>query len=224
MPALRHFTILAIIAVAGIIFVFEQSRGTSFSIDYGAVPIVIRQAWDDLIAGSAGWPVFGELSRLFTALFLHGDVEHLIYNMVFLWTFGSLASEHLGRWCALALFVVCGACGNVLQVLLNAQSPLPIIGASGAICGFQGVYLGLALRWRLPWAEVWPLAYPVPPAQLGIFAVVGFLFDLYSLMNHSQPIAYGAHLGGFLSGLTIAALVTQFFPTTAAYQKSWRYR
>jgi membrane associated rhomboid family serine protease len=97
---------------------------------------------------------------------------------------------------------------------------VPTIGASGAICGFEGVYLGLALRWRLPWAEVWPLAHPVPPMQLGVFALVGFIGDMALLSDHSAHIAYGAHVGGFLSGLAIAAVLTTIYPTRVAFDRA----
>ena len=80
------------------------------------------------------------------------------------------------------------------------------------------MYLGLALRWHLPDPHVWPLAHPIPPLQLGAFAVVGFFFDAYSLMNHNQGVAYGAHIGGLLSGLALAAVITTFYPTL----KAWR--
>jgi membrane associated rhomboid family serine protease len=96
----------------------------------------------------------------------------------------------------------------------------PIIGASGAICGFEGIYFGLILRWQLPWPEVWPLAYAVPPIQLGAFAVLGFLMDTYFLANHGKGIAYGAHAGGFVSGLLIAALITTIYPTLGSYERA----
>ncbi len=97
------------------------------------------------------------------------------------------------------------------QAWLKPQSSRPIIGASGAVCGFEGIYLGLILRWKLPWPDVWPLAHPIPPIRLAAFAILGVVIDAYSLMNFDQRIAYGAHLGGFFSGLFIAALLTQFY-------------
>jgi len=142
--------------------------------------------------------------------------------MVFLWTFGYLTSQILGQRSALAVFFLTGVCGNIVQIWLNASSPAPIIGASGAVCGFEGVYLGLALRWQLPWPDVWPLAHPVPPLQLGAFAVLGFVGDMLLMANHDEHIAYGAHLGGFLSGVAIAAVITTVYPTLVAYERAGR--
>ena len=155
-------------------------------------------------------------------MFLHGDVRHIVYNMVFLWTFGILTSELLGQWRTLAVFIVCGICGAVMHIVLNPDSSEPMIGASGAISGLEGVYLGLAIRWQLPDAEIWPLAYPVPAMHLGFFAVIGFIGDLMLFANHDEQIAYGAHLGGFLSGLLIAAVITTIYPTAYKYERASR--
>ena len=200
MPVARHLSIWAIIFVAVAVFAVERVRNTDFAEGGGTIPRDTVAAVNAIGHGDLSLGVLKTLSNLVTALFLHGDVEHILFNMVFLWTFGVLTSELLGRWWALAVFLVCGVCGNLVQTYLNPASPVPTIGASGAICGFEGVYLGLALRWQLPWAEVWPLAHPVPPLQLGVFALVGFIGDMALLADHSAHIAYGAHVGGFLSG------------------------
>lgn len=216
----RHLTIFAIIAVSVVVFAGEQMRGERFAEDFGAVPAVVVPAFRALRQGDFSLPVWRDLSRLVTAIFLHGDAQHIIYNMVFLWTFGYLVSLILGQWWALAIFLFTGICGNVVQVCLHADSPGAIIGASGAICGFAGVYFGLSLRWDLPWPEVWPLAYPVAPIRLAAFAALGFLGDMYFLANHGEGIAYGAHAGGFLSGLAVAAIVTTIYPTVGAYERA----
>jgi membrane associated rhomboid family serine protease len=221
MDPYRHLSILAIIISAAMVFAAEQAGGTSFAESHGVVSPQVRSACNALVNGELNREAARALSRMVTALFLHGDIEHILLNMVFLWAFGYLTSEILGQWWALVVFLVCGICGNALQVGLSSDS-IPIIGASGAICGFEGVYLGLALRWQLPWPDVWPLARPVPPLQLGAFAVIGFIADLYLLANHEQGIAYGAHIGGFLSGLAIALVVTTIYPTASAYRQAER--
>lgn len=91
-----------------------------------------------------------------------------------------------------------------------------------AVCDFKGVYLVLALRWALSWPDVWPLAYPIPPLQLGVFALLGVGYDIYSMMNQQQGIAFGAHVGGFLAGLTIAAIITQMFATEKKHERACR--
>jgi membrane associated rhomboid family serine protease len=215
----RHLTILGLIAVAGLVFAVETARETSFAKDYGVVPSIVVPAFRAVVQGDLDLTTAGPQIRLVTALFLHGGIEHIVLNLVFLWAFGYLTSQFLGQGWALAIFVFCGVCGNILQTWLEPDSPIPIIGASGAICGFEGVYFGLALRWQLPWPDVWPLAYPIPPLQLAAFAVVGFLADVFFLTTHDQQIAYGAHVGGFLSGLVIANLLTTVYPDLADWRR-----
>jgi membrane associated rhomboid family serine protease len=220
----RHLTILGIIAVAAIVFAVETAQDSRFAENHGVVPSIIVPAARAIAGGDLSISTVRPLLRLFTALFLHGDIEHLLLNMVFLWAFGYLTSQLLGQWRALAVFVFCGVCGNIAQISLNPESPIPIIGASGAVCGFEGVYFGLALRWQLPWPDVWPLAHPIPPLQLGAFALVGFLVDVYFLANQGQRIAYGAHAGGFVSGVAIAAVVTSMYPDHADYRRPKKKR
>ncbi len=203
-------TILAIIIVEMLVFVLQDAFGFSWLSEFGAKPAEFSQAWAEFQAAGSAKPLLAVAPMLFAPLFLHIGLEHVLFNMVFLWTFGSLTARHLGSRWAVVLFLICGACGNLLQIGLNPTSPIPIVGASGAVCGFQGVYLGLALRWQLKWPDVWPLANPIPPMQLAAFALIGIGFDFYSLMNHEQQVAYGAHVGGFLAGLFLALLITRF--------------
>jgi membrane associated rhomboid family serine protease len=219
MDPYRHLTVLGMIAAAAIVFAMERSHESSFAEAHGAVPAVVAPAARALASGDASFANVQPLSRLATALLLHGDAEHLVFNMVFLWTFGFLTSQYLGQWWALGIFFLCGIGGNIVQVAIAPESPVPIVGASSAICGFEGVYLGLALRWQLPWATVWPLAHPVPPMQLGAFALIGLVGDMYFLANRGEGIAYGAHVGGLLCGVAVAALMTTVYPTISAYER-----
>ncbi len=212
-------TLLAVIVVAFLVFFVQLVFELPLPDRYGAVPEELTRAWAELGEGRFDKGTLVTATRLFTPLFLHGDVEHVGFNMIFLWCFGSLVARHLGTWWMVLLFFLTGACGNILQVCLNPGSSIPIVGASGAVCGCQGIYLGLALRWALSWPDVWPLARAIPPLQLAAFAVMGIGLDYFALMNHDgQRIAYGAHLGGFLSGLVVAACVTQVYPTEASYK------
>lgn len=219
MPTIRHISIVAIIVLCAMVFTYQQTHGDEVTEEFAAVPTVISHGFSAIVAGEPNFDALRATSRLLTAVLMHGDFEHILYNMVFLWLFGMLVADHLGQWWALLFFVVTGIAGNVAQVLLNIDSPISILGASGAVCGFEGVYLGLALRWQLPPPDVWPLAHPIPPMQLAAFAVLGAGFDAFKLMNHQQHIAYGAHVGGFIAGLAIAAVVTTLYPTEAAYRR-----
>ncbi|MGD9636625.1 MAG: rhomboid family intramembrane serine protease [Pirellulales bacterium] len=222
MPVRRHLSIWGIILLAGLLFAAETARESSFSMAAGAIPIRIRAAANSILSGQFGSEEAMALGTLVSSIFLHGDPQHILYNMVFLWTFGILTSDLLGQWRTLAIFLVTGICGGILHVALNPTSSAPMIGASGAISGLEGAYLGLALRWQLPDVEVWPLAYPIPSMHLGFFALIGFMGDLILFANHEKHVAFGAHLGGFLSGLLIAAILTTIYPTAYQYERATR--
>lgn len=224
MPARRHATIVGIIALSAAVYAVQVFADDAVIERLGLVPAEIAGAWQSLLAGEAPLASLPTWSTMLTCAFVHGGVEHLLLNMVFLWAFGVLASEHLSAALALAVFVLTAICGSAMHVLLNPGSDVPTIGASGAVCGFEGLYLGLALRWELDWPDVWPLAHPIPPLQLAAFGVLGFGFDVYGVMNHAVGIAFGGHIGGFVSGFVIAGALTAVYPSGASLARSWMGR
>ena len=219
-PFQEHPTIFAIIVVVSVVFVLDSAGMLPGHVEYGIVPLRVAQAWDSLLQRDLSSATLGTLLTTITGLFLHGGPMHLLMNMVFLWMFGSLVSQYLGKWWALAAFFLCGIGGSVLHIVLNRGSEIPCIGASGAVSGYEGVYLGMALRWRLDWPDVWPLARPIPPSQLGLFAVMGVGFDLFGLAQEGQGIAFGAHIGGFTTGLAFACIITQIYPSLERWETS----
>jgi len=146
------------------------------------------------------------LATLVTHAFLHADWGHIVFNMLYLWVFAALAVELVGKRWMVVVFVVSAIFGGLCHVMMNLSSAVPMLGASGAVMGFMGFYFGLVARWRLPDPHVWPLAHPVPPAHLAIFALIGLAFDFAGLMDHEAVgVAYGAHIGGFVGGLALAS-------------------
>ena len=113
--------------------------------------------------------------------------------------FAALAAELLGARWMFGIFFFTAFTGSIFHVVLNAGEVVPMLGASGAVMGFEGAYLGLATRWHLPEPHIWPMSRPVPPGQLALIGVAGVAIDYFSLMSHAPGnIAYGAHLGGFV--------------------------
>ena len=100
-PSPAHPTIVALIAVAIAVFLYEQSSAPNLGHDFGAVPSEISSAWNELLEGGWDTRAAAVLLKTVSPLFLHADIQHIVLNMVFLWVFGTLASEHLGnggRW------------------------------------------------------------------------------------------------------------------------------
>lgn len=200
--------LLVLIGLMFLIFFAQAFFGDSWYWELMAVPGSIVESWETLLAGQASGSDWREFGTLLSHAFLHGDIEHVTFNMLFFWIFGALIVELIGwRW-MLLVFGLTAVAGGIGHVLLYRDSFIPMLGASGALMGFEGAYLGLATRWSLPNPHVWPMARPIAPAQLGLLAVVGVAIDFFSIMGgENDGIAYGAHVGGFMMGLLLGALV-----------------
>jgi membrane associated rhomboid family serine protease len=95
----------------------------------------------DLVYKQFGFtPANPHALTLFTALFIHAGFLHLLGNMWFLWMFGRQVEDALGSWFFALVYVVCGLGGHALHWALNNHSPVPCVGAPGAISGIAGVY------------------------------------------------------------------------------------
>ncbi|MGB0744081.1 MAG: rhomboid family intramembrane serine protease [Opitutales bacterium] len=171
------------------------------------VPAEVYAAWQAVLEGELNGERAFTLATTLTHALLHADGEHLLMNMLLIWVFGSLVLQELGAVWFFAIFIVTALTGGIGQVLLDPNSPIPALGASGALMGLEGVYLGMALRWRLPDPDVWPIAEPIPPGRLILLAVVGLAMDVSGILSDAPGIAYGAHLGGFVGGSLIATTI-----------------
>jgi len=214
----RSASMIVVIMVTASVFVAEQTHEDSFGEKWGVTPTKVLIAFGHVRDAAPSADDLKQFVTLVTYMFLHADIEHILYNMVFLWVFGVLACELIGQWRTLAIYLICGIGAGVAQVVMNRQLSAPTIGASGAVCGLEGLYLGMALRWELPNANVWPLAYPVAPMQLVLFGVFGFIGDLYLFHGNADHIAHGAHIGGLMTGVAIAAVLTSVYPTLSAHR------
>lgn len=145
-----------------------------------------------------------------TAMFMHGGLMHLGGNMLYLWIFGDNIEDRLGHVLFLVFYLLAGLGATAAQYMLNPDSPIPNVGASGAIAGVLGAYILL-----FPHAKVRVLVGNVVVAMPAL-VVLGFwiLLQLFSgagtLIDRSQAdtggIAYMAHIGGFIAGLAMALL------------------
>ncbi len=201
--------LLGLIVLIFVIFGFQAAAGPDWYQGLMTVPGEVAESWRSLLDGNLTADNFRTLGTLLSSAFLHGNPEHVFFNMLFLWVFAALAAELLGQRWMFILFIVTAISGSIFHTILNAEHFIPMLGASGAVMGFQGAYLGLAIRWKLPDPHVWPMSRPIPPAHLAAIAVIGVTMDFMSIMNHDQSnIAFGAHIGGFLAGLFLTSFVT----------------
>ncbi|MCS7101016.1 MAG: rhomboid family intramembrane serine protease [Burkholderiaceae bacterium] len=168
-----------------------------------------RREFDALLARAAterfaAKPLGAEPWRLLTYQFLHGDVGHLLGNMIVLLLAGSFAEAALGRLRFGAGYLLGGALAAVLQLAL---APATLVGASGAIAAAMGMVAALYGMRRVPvfyWVFVYFDTARVPALAL---LPVWLANELYQWQTQPQsPVAYGAHVGGLLAGALYAWL------------------
>jgi membrane associated rhomboid family serine protease len=144
-----------------------------------------------------------------TSMFLHGGWLHLIGNMWFLWVFGSHIEDAMGGGKFLVFYLLSGIASATVQFAILIGSPVPTIGASGAIAGVMGAFLILYPRVRvvtLVFIIIFITTVEIPAAFmllywffLQIVSGVGYL----SSVSQGQGIAWFAHVGGFLAGILL---------------------
>jgi membrane associated rhomboid family serine protease len=151
------------------------------------------------------------LSSLITSMFLHGGWLHLIGNMWFLWVFGSHIEDAMGSAKFIVFYLISGIASALTQTVLNLGSPVPTIGASGAIAGVMGAFLILYPRVRvltLIFLFVFITTVDIPAAFMLLYwfllQLLNGLGSLASITQQAQGIAWFAHVGGFVTGMLLA--------------------
>jgi membrane associated rhomboid family serine protease len=145
-----------------------------------------------------------------TAMFLHGGLLHLLGNMLFLWVFGNNVEDRLGRLGYLLFYLVCGYASAYGFAAGNADSTVPLIGASGAIAGVLGAYLVLYPRARVitlvPYLLFIPLRLPAWMV-LGFWFVLQWIYSSGAAVTEGAGVAYLAHVVGFAAGALIVLML-----------------
>ncbi|MDD5696749.1 MAG: rhomboid family intramembrane serine protease [Candidatus Pacebacteria bacterium] len=141
----------------------------------------------------------GRLYTIFTSLFLHRDIVHLLGNVWFLWVFGENLESRMGSLKFLFFYFLCGTAA-VLAYALTEDKTSFLIGASGAISGIMGAYLvlfpGNKIRAVVPLVFFWTTV----SVSAFVFLIIWFLIQIFSL-GLSDMVAYSSHVGGFLFGM-----------------------
>ena len=145
--------------------------------------------------------------RLVTHLFLHADLLHLLFNMIFLWAVGGLLELHWGEVVFAVFYLVSGVAAALAHAAVNAGSLEPAVGASGAVAGLMGAFAASHAREPMRLALVSMLAFSPRisfltwPAWvfLGLWLLEQVFYAILTA-HMSVGIAFGAHLGGFAFG------------------------
>jgi membrane associated rhomboid family serine protease len=151
---------------------------------------------------------------LFTSMFMHGGILHIAGNMLFLWVFGNNIEDRLGRVKYLIFYILAGLIAVYTQALIDTSSTAPTIGASGAIAGVLGAYALLFPRARvltLIFIIFFVTLVEIPALiLLAVWFILQFVPALGQVAVETgggEGVAYFAHVGGFVFGLAVAAVM-----------------
>jgi membrane associated rhomboid family serine protease len=228
----RRFPILTvgiIVACVLVYFVFERGgfglgdTGNERVVEYGAIPYEITHPGTECglltsgqvaCEGQQGIPEGAAPDQapwwvtIFTSMFMHGSLLHLGGNMLFLWIFGNNIEDSMSPVRFVAFYLLGGVFALLAQVLFDTGSPVPTVGASGAIAAVLGGYALLYPRARVITVVFIVIIFTI--VELPALLVLGLWFLLQLLPAFSDPIgeggggvAYFAHIGGFVFGLLL---------------------
>jgi len=196
---LTPFVNLTLIGINILVFLYQltlpQRALFEFIHRWAAIPIEVSQgqAWLGLL----------------TSQFLHGGWAHIIGNMLFLWVFGDNVEDTMGHARYLIFYLLCGLAAGVAQVVVNPDSQVPLVGASGAIAGVLGAYILLFPHGRIKTLVFFFIVLVPAWLQIGYWIVFQFFYGFASLgvrTDEGGGVAYWAHVGGFLAGALLVWL------------------
>jgi membrane associated rhomboid family serine protease len=223
------FVSLAFIGLNIIVFLLLQGGGSpsgdEFTYGYSAVPFEITNGVDlvepePVTIGGETVPIPQEPGpspiylTLLWSMFMHGGWLHLAGNMLFLWIFGDNVEHRIGHIPYLIFYVAAGLVASFAQILTDANSFIPTLGASGAISGVLGAYLVMFPTNRVTVIMLrFPMQVPAIVA-IGLWAVLQFVsgFGAIAVTDETAGgVAYMAHIGGFVAGVVAGLLFRMIF-------------
>jgi len=224
--ARRAWVTIALVAANSVIYVLT-------SLDNGLVQIADRWLWWGAFI-PAYLPNFKQSYRLITSMFLHANLLHIFFNMIYLYNFGRLVEQALGGKRYLALYLLSGLAAEVFHAaFVPIEGPLtlatPAIGASGAISGVLGAYLLLFPGSRLSMCFFF-LYFPVCfTASAAAYLIFWFIMQvLQGYAQASMGVAVFAHAGGFVAGMALLPLILdrerhRLLRALTASQRAFKY-
>lgn len=156
-----------------------------------------------------GGPALGPLDRfaipewmtLFSYMFFHFDIFHLVGNMLFLWVFGDNIEDAMGHVRFIMFYLMCGIFAASAHILMMPHSDLPLIGASGAVAGVIAAYLILHPKVKVWVLALWRIPIRITAAwALGIWILIQFASLLF---QSEDAVAWWAHVGGLVAGAVL---------------------
>lgn len=172
---------------------------------YGLVP---ARYTDELYSVHFG--LVEQIIPFFSFMFLHGGFFHLLGNMWSLYIFGDNIEDRLGPAWYLVFYLCCGFTSGLVHILSDPRSPIPTVGASGAIAGVMGAYFVLYPHSKvLTMIPIFFLPYFVELPAVMFLGIWVFMQIIGAITTSSQVggIAWWAHLGGFFAGIVLVKVL-----------------
>jgi membrane associated rhomboid family serine protease len=194
----------------------SQQADTEFTYEYAAIPcevvhdrpLTASEVTNGCQRHAAGTPVFPHknvwLAVLFS-MFLHASLLHIGGNMLFLWIFGNNIEDRFGPVAYLIFYLVAGLFATGAYVLVNADSTVPLLGASGAIAGVMGAYLVFFPRAPIRTLILIPPIILWPRVPAWALLVVWFVSQFF--LSPGSGVAWVAHVAGFAFGALVGMVV-----------------
>jgi membrane associated rhomboid family serine protease len=165
-----------------------------------------------------------------TSMFLHGGWGHIIGNCLFFWVFGNNVEDSMGRFRFLIFYLICGLVAAGAHVAIDPTSPVPTVGASGAISGVLGAYLVLYPRVRVNLLVILVFIIRIIPVPAWLVLVYWFGLQLLTGLpqltsiraDASGGVAVWAHIGGFVAGVVLIKLFEN--KNYTSQRTGWRHR
>jgi membrane associated rhomboid family serine protease len=207
-PYITWALIAACVAVFFWQLTFDERASEALIFALGFVP---RNLFGPTASAAYGglWPWV----TIFTSMFMHGGFQHVGGNMLYLWIFGNNVEDAMGHTRFLLFYLICGVAAALSEALVNPDSGVPMLGASGAISGVLAAYVLIYPRTRI--TVIIPLGILLYPTKISAFYVVGFWFLLqvlnaFTTSPGAPGTAWMAHVGGFVLGLVLTPVLSQF--------------
>lgn len=200
------FVTISLIAMNILVFIMQlmyQGNREAVVYAFGAIP-------HNLTSFASTQPIHPYLT-IFTSMFMHGGLFHIAGNMLYLWIFGNNIEDSIGHFRFIVFYLFCGVAAVLGHTMTAPSSPLPMIGASGAISGILGAYALLFPHARIHTLLFFGLFIKIVriPALIviGFWAIIQVVNGLISQGFLPQGgVAWFAHVGGFLTGLVTIKL------------------
>jgi membrane associated rhomboid family serine protease len=233
-----QFVTTALIAVNVLVYLFGLTDfGGSMLGSFALIPSELLGAGAPGGATETGASgAFPETVTLFSYMFFHGGIYHLVGNMLFLWVFGDNVEDAMGHLKFLAFYLACGVFAGLTHAFISGTSlgsalpeiagalgdapassqDIPLIGASGAVAGVIAAYLMLHPR-----VQVWVLAFKWIPLRISAALALGVWIAMQVVMvllPQSGPVAWWAHIGGLVAGAILVVFLRR--PGVPLFDKS----